>query len=176
MCLAGNLFAQLYSEEFYDLSTWLGKYYCEQNNVEWISSSDPRYSELKKNGEGMFSLPPLTLINDMYRQVKVEFPMDASLQATVVALDAKKNASYLEVAQRYGYSSWNELWNNVKKDPALQEAKIWEQQSKIDNEYTVAYSAATNTYYKEFNKRYETAVIEAIKRIQDNASAMKSEK
>lgn len=173
---ASNLFAQLYSEEFDDLTRWLGQYYCEQNNVEWFAPSDPRYGELKAKGEGMFALPPLTLINDMYKQIKTEFPMDAGLQATINELETKKNAAYLEIAQRYGYSSWNELWDNVKKDPALQDGKIWEQQGIIDNEYTTAYSAATNAYYKEFNKRYETAVVEAIKRIQDNANAMRAQK
>jgi hypothetical protein len=162
-----------FSEEMNQLSQWLGKYYCEQNNVEYIRTDDPRYGELKAKGEGMFALPPLTLVSDMYKKIKQEFPMDPSLQAAVTAIENQKAASFLAVAQKYGYSSWTELWSSVKDDPRLKNAKIPEEQQRIDAEFSTAYSSATGAYYTEFYKRYETAVIEAIKRIQENAKAMK---
>lgn len=171
MCLASMSIAQM-SDERLQLQQWLQKYYCQQNNVEWLSSDDPRYSEMKQKGEGIFSLPPLTLEQDMYAKIKLEFPMDPGLQSAITVLQNQKTANYLALAQRYGYSSYDELWKNIKTDPKLQNVNIFSETQKIDNEYSASYFNITSTYNTEFNKRYEAAVIEAIKRIQENANAM----
>jgi hypothetical protein len=162
------------SEEFENLSVWLSKYYCEQNNVEWVSTSDPRYGEMKAKGEGMFSLQPLTLQGDMYQNIKQEFPMNATLQAAVASIQEQKNAGYLALAQKYGYSSYDELVKNIKKDPQFKGIELSMLTQPIDAKFSQDYSTATNAYWAEFNKRYETAVIEAIKRIQENAKVMNS--
>lgn len=160
------------SDEFLELQEWLGKYYCEQNNVEWISPQDPRYSEYKSKGEGIFSLPPLTLQNDLYKKIKQEFPMDPQMQAAIAAIESQKVADYNALAQKYGCSSWDELMKKDKYDPIFQNNKIWDERQKIDDEYGTEYSKIVTPYYTEFNKRYENAVIEAIKRIQENAKTM----
>jgi hypothetical protein len=162
------------NDELSNLSTWLDKYYCEQNNVEWISVNDPRYGEMKAKGEGMFSLPPLTLKSDIYEKISKEFPMDATMQAAIAAIQEQKNAGYLALAQKYGYSSYDELMKNFKSDPKLQGVDIWKETQQIDTKYSQDYSSATSTYWLEFHKRLEAAVIEAIKRIQENAKVMNS--
>lgn len=169
-CFAAMSFAS--SDEFYELQQWLGKYYCEQNNVEWVSTNDPRYNELKSKGEGMFSLPPLTLQNDLYNKIKQDFPMPSEMEAAVAAIESQKVANYNALAQKYGCSSWDELMKKDKYDPIFQDNKIFEERQKIDQTYQESYSKTVTSYYTEFNKRYENAVIEAIKRIQENAKVM----
>jgi hypothetical protein len=170
----GFSFAAETEDELTQLSQWLAKYYCQQNNVEWIEPGDPRSAEMKQKGEGIYSLPPLTLTNDMYNKIKQEFPMPAEIQAALTAIDNKKAADYLILAQKYGYSSWENLANNMKKDPQFNSGTcpIWNEMAAIDQSYNTARSNTGNAYWTEFHQRYETAVIEAIKRIQENANAM----
>jgi hypothetical protein len=175
--LAGSLFAQG-SNEATDLSIWLQKYYCQQYNVPYLTPSDPGYDEAKKDQTGMFSMPvsAYTLQSEMWNKIQQEYPMPADLQASVAALENKKNASLQALAQKYGYSSMDELWCHVKDDPKLLDGAIYEQQRAINNDWGTANAALTASYQNEFNNRWQTALIETIKRIQENAKVMNPQK
>lgn len=170
--LFGSSFAQE-NDEFANLTVWLQKYYCQQYNVQYLTPNDQGYDEAKWNKTGMFSIPvsAWTLQSEMWNKIRQEYPMPADLQATVTALENQKNAKYQALAQKYGYSSMEELWNHVKGDN-LDVNKISQEQQVIDDAWNIEYSAVYSPYQAEFSKRYQAAVIEAINRIQENAQAM----
>jgi hypothetical protein len=171
--LCGSLFAKSTSE-LGDLSTWLQKYYCQQYNVPYLTPDDPRYAEAKSKGDGMFSMPvsAWTLQTEMWNKIQQEYPMPADLQAAVKALEDQKNAQFQALAQKYGYASIDELSKNIKSDPKLNIADIERQINEIRNQCGAANAALTAAYREEFSSRWQAAVIEAIKRIQENAQAM----
>jgi hypothetical protein len=174
--LVGSTLAE--NNEYSDLTTWLQKYYCQQYNVQYLTPNDPGYSEAKATQTGMFSMPvsAYSLQTEMWKKIQQEYPMPTDLQAAVTALENQKNASFKALAQKYGYSSIDDLLGHMKDDPKLREENIWEQKEAIDNEWGTAHAALTASYRDEFNQRWQAAVIEAIKRIQDNANVMNPKK
>lgn|SRR5512133_1359173 len=171
--LCGSLFAKSASE-YGDLTTWLQKYYCQQYNVPYLTPNDPGYDEAKRTQTGMFSMPvsAWSLQSEMWNKIQKEYPMPADLQAAVTALEKKQEADYLALAQKYGYSSIEKLFDNIKQDSNLDPVEIERQMNEIRNQYGTAHASLTETYRQEFNARWQAAVIDAIKRIQENAQAM----
>jgi hypothetical protein len=98
--------------------------------------------------------------------------MPADLQAAVADVKYKEQAELLALAQKYGYSSYEDLVNHIKTDPKLNSQDIFTQENEIKNRSGTAQASLTENYRQEFNARWQGAVIEAIKRIQENAQAM----
>jgi hypothetical protein len=171
--LCGSLFAKS-ANEYGDLTTWLQKYYCQQYNVTYLTPNDPGYDEAKRTGSGMFSMPvsAWSLQDEMWRKIQLEYPMPADLQAAVTEVKYKEQAELLALAQKYGYSSYLELFNHIKTDPKLNPQDIITQENEIKSRSGSAQASLTETYRQEFNARWQATVIEAIKRIQENAQAM----
>lgn len=171
--LCGSLFAKSASE-YGDLTTWLQKYYCQQYNVPYLTPNDPGYDEAKRTNSGMFSMPvsAWSLQDEMWRKIQLEYPMPADLQAAVADVKYKEQAELLALAQKYGYSSYEDLVNHIKTDPKLNSQDIFTQENEIKNRSGTAQASLTENYRQEFNARWQGAVIEAIKRIQENAQAM----
>ncbi len=100
--------------------------------------------------------------------IQKQFPMDQSLKDAVNAAAAKQTADMQALAAKLGYTNYKDMFGKPL-DKATQDAI-----DKINSDYsTNAAVVNMNAYYTELGKRYQAAAVEAIKRIQENAKAMK---
>jgi hypothetical protein len=145
-CMTGISMAQ--TDEWTQMFMWLQQYY-------------------GGNKEAAYSA-----MNGISEKIKADFPMDQKLVDAVNAAQAQAAAAQLALAQKYGFSNYNDFYMEQKYHPekypnAKQELElIWTNESTTTGNLTKAYN-------EELNKRIQAAEIEAIKRIQVNAKAMK---
>jgi hypothetical protein len=102
------------------------------------------------------------------KDIQQQFPIDPALQAAVNAASTKQLADLQALATKLGYTDYKKMYEN-QNDKAAQDAI-----KKIGDEYTSTPAVINmNAYYAELNTRYQAAAVEAIKRIKENAKAMK---
>jgi hypothetical protein len=123
-----------------------------------------QYENYDKNAASQF-------MQGIQDKVKLEFPLPQSLQDALTAAAAKRDAAWADLAKRAGCSSVDEFMIKYKSDInfASQYKGAW---ADIETTYARETSGLTTNYNAEFNKRFQTACVEAIKRIQESANAM----
>jgi len=111
------------------------------------------------------------IITGIQDKVKLEFPMPQSLKDALAAAAAKRDAAWTDLAKNAGCSSYEEFMIKFKNDVnfQIQYKSAW---SEIESTYSRETSSLSTNYNTEFNKRFQTACVEAIKRIQESANAM----
>jgi hypothetical protein len=103
------------------------------------------------------------VFNEMEQKIRQEFPMDPKLQQTLDALIKEQYAALEAKAKELGYSNYKDAYNS----PNGTQMKI------IEGDYQNRINTLRSDYDKEFHLRYQNACIEAVKRLQENANAMK---
>jgi hypothetical protein len=105
------------------------------------------------------------VMDQMQTKIRQEFPMDPQIQQAVNNLQTQYYAAMQAKASEYGYSNFKDAYasNNEELVKALK---------SIDMQYNQQQSQLTSAYYAEFNRRYETACLETIQRLMENANAM----
>jgi|WetSurMetagenome_2_1015567.scaffolds.fasta_scaffold310069_1 hypothetical protein len=149
LCMTGFAMAQTTNPELNDMFTWLVSYY---------GTKDLAYQSLGTISE----------------KVKAEFPMDQKLADAVNAVRAQGEAAQQALATKYGFATYDAFYMDAKYHPEKYGAnggmaeiqQIYSQTSTTEQNLTKAYT-------EELTKRIQSAEIEAIKRIQENAKAMK---
>ena len=144
--LAGSVHAQQMPQ---DLIQWLIEYFNYDKNAAYA------------------------VINEVQGKVKQEFPMDQKLVDALKALDVQQQAAMVDLAKKNGYSDYNEFYSAAKYKSASGDWTWFNEIQNIYSEYGTARSNLTASYNAEFNKRVTEATTEAIKRLQENANAMK---
>jgi len=144
--LAGNVHAQQISQDLY---LWLIEYF----NYDKTAAYE--------------------VINEVQAKVKQEFPMDQKLVDALKALDVQQQAAMADLAKKNGYSDINEFYSAAKYKSASGDWTWYNAIQNLYSEYGTARSNLTASYNTEFNKRVTEATNEAIKRLQENANAMK---
>jgi hypothetical protein len=149
MWLSGPATAQYQSTELNDMFSWLITYY---------GGKDPAYQAMSA----------------IDAKIRAEYPMDQKLADAVNAVKAQSQAAQLDLAKKYGFTTYDAFYMDAKYHPEkygdnggmAEIQQIWNQASTTEQNLTKAYN-------EELAKRIQAAEIEAIKRIQENAKAMK---
>jgi hypothetical protein len=162
LCLTGISFAAQ-ETEFNSALDWLIHYYVDQRdpNEPYSMENDPKMKAHE-------------LMDEISAKIKQDFPMDQKLQDALTDVQQKKDAALLAFAQKYGYSSVKEMEMKIKQDFEPSEGSaIYNELYKIQQDYDNMANELSKAYNVEFQNRFQSACVEAIKRIQENANAMK---
>jgi hypothetical protein len=124
-----------------------------------------KYENYDKNAAIQF-------INGISDKIKQEFPMPQTLQDALAAAAARRDAAWAELIKTSGCSSADEFWTKYKTDMNFS-IQYKSAESDIQTAYAREINSLTDAYSAEFNKRFQIACVEAIKRIQESANAMK---
>jgi hypothetical protein len=105
------------------------------------------------------------VMNQMQEKIRQEFPMDPQLAQTLDNIQKQYYAAMEAKAKEYGYSNFKDAYQSDNQElvSALKyiEADFMNQRSQL-----------TSAYYEEFNRRYNAACVEIMKRLMENANAM----
>jgi myosin-crossreactive antigen len=114
------------------------------------------------------------VVEQMRTKIQLEFPMDPKVQEAVTAAQQKRAAAEQAVAIRLGFANYQALYGDIKYNAAKYEGSaVSKELNQIAQEQITTQQNLTNAYNTEFRTRFEAACVEAIKRIQENANAMK---
>ncbi len=165
LCCAGVA----WSSEYQDMENWLFNSFAnglneKDNTVEYYNQKDAFYA----------------FTNTIRIKIQQEYPVDPQLTKQVsdlkAAYEAARAAKLLEYGikdeagyiEYYGKVKYNcHSWEEMLKDPLL---------SQLENLQTEFQTSTTNVmkaYNDEFQKRYEAAFVEAVKKFQENGVTMK---
>ena len=105
------------------------------------------------------------VMDQMRQKIREEFPMDPQLVKTINDLATQHYAAMEAKAKEYGYSNYKEAAgsNNEELVMLLKNMEV---------EYSRQNSQLTSAYNEEFNRRYNSACVETMKRLMENAEAM----
>jgi len=101
-------------------------------------------------------------IHQIYENIKEEFPMDPEIQKQVEEIQKQRDEDMEAAAKAAGFSSADEAWRAGN--------------TEVQEIYTEAVAKITplsQPYYNELGYRYHLAAIDALKRMIENANAMK---
>lgn len=144
MCLIGMTLAQPSSASGSDFNeVWM----------EWL-----KFNNWDKNAA-------YQVMDQMQAKIRQEFPMDPQLAQTLDNLQTQYYAAMQAKAKEYGYSNFKDAYvsDNQELVAALK---------NIEGQYSQQRNQLTSAYNEEFNRRYNTACMEAMKRLMENANAM----
>jgi hypothetical protein len=154
LCLTGAVAAAATPEqiEYNDMVSWLILSY-------YNSDKDAAYK----------------MLNGIQDKIKAEFPMDQKIVEAVNAIRAQSQTAQEELAKKYGFADYKAFYMDLKYYPEKYKnaQDVWAEINQVGKQYSDAENALTKAYYDEFYKRVQAAEIEAIKRLQENAKAMK---
>ena len=136
----------------------------EYNNmVEWL------FNYYNQDKEATYQM-----LNGIQEKIRAEFPMDQKLVDAVNAARAQSDAALLVVAKKYGFTNYDEFYMDLKYHPEkYNNGAPWQEIELIWKQGTATEQNLTKEYNEALSKRVQTAEIEAIKRLQENAKAMK---
>lgn len=105
------------------------------------------------------------IMGELNDKISKEFPMDPELVKTLEERAAKSQAAIDEEAKALGYSNFKDALSS--NDPKTAELKKMFEQMQTEG------MNLTAPYYEELTRRINAAAIEAIRRLMENAEAMK---
>jgi hypothetical protein len=156
MSLAGFAMAQTTNPDLNDMFAWLQSYY---------GSKDAAYQAL----------------NTVDAKIRAEYPMDQKLADAVTAVRAQGQVAQADLAKKYGFATFDEFYMDLKYHPekygssstTAPSGPVWDELGLISKQTSDNEQKLTKAYNEELMKRIQAAEIEAVKRIQENAKAMK---
>ena len=105
------------------------------------------------------------VIEEINKNIRTEFPMDPKLAATLDQLYKEQYAALDAKAKEMGFSNFKDAY--ASSDPRAQELKA------IEGEYSTRIYNLRSAYDTELNRRIDAACYDAVKRLMENAEAMK---
>jgi hypothetical protein len=105
------------------------------------------------------------VLNDLNGKIRSEFPLDPQIQKALEELNRKQYAELDAKAKEMGYTNFKDAL--ASSDPRAADIKL------IMTNYDSQRFNLTAAYNEEFNRRYHSACIDAMKRLMENAAAMK---
>jgi hypothetical protein len=105
------------------------------------------------------------VMDQMREKIRQEFPMDPKLQQTINDLATQHWADMDAIAKQYGFQNYKEASGSNNEEVVMI-------LKKMEADYSQQNSQLTSAYYEEFNRRYDAACLETMKRLMENANAM----
>jgi hypothetical protein len=105
------------------------------------------------------------VMNQMQEKIRQEFPMDPQLAQTLDNIQKQYYAAMEAKAKEYGYSNFKDAYQSDNQELVMA-------LKNIDGQFNQQRSQLTSAYYEEFNRRYNAACVEIMKRLMENANAM----
>jgi hypothetical protein len=106
-----------------------------------------------------------TVITDLNTKIREDFPMNPATLQAISELDAKEQAELSALAKEMGYDHYKDAMTT--DNPRAGEFR------DLMSNYSQLRGNLTREYSEEFNRRYQTACIDAMKRLMENGNAMK---
>jgi hypothetical protein len=165
LCCAGVV----WSNEYQEMEAWLFDSYANglnenDNTKEYYNSKDAFYA----------------FVGAIKDKIKQEYPVDPQLTKQIndltASYEAARKAKLLEfgINDETGYMEYYgkvknncTSWEEMLKDPLLSQLE------NLETEFHTSTANVMKAYNDEFQRRYEAAFIEAVKKFQENGTTMK---
>jgi len=101
-----------------------------------------------------------------YETIKTEFPIDPAIAQAVAAIRAQGDATVKTKAKEMGFDNFKDAFDPTKNS-RYQEIR------DLQESFYTQERALTSAYNEEFQRRYQQACIDAMKRLMENIETMK---